>query len=172
MATAIEGVQTPLELYLSTSYQPDCDWIEGELRERNLGQFDHANLQGLLILYLASQSKAVRVLPEQRVKVAARRYRIPDLIVIPRENRESIITQPPLACLEILSPEDSVSDYDDRLRDYIAMGVEHIWVFDPIKQRAWCIDRQGSWIAVDSGQELRCGPLTLTPRDLFRLAAE
>ena len=34
---------TPLPLsiedYLHTSYSPDCDYVDGELQERNLGEF-------------------------------------------------------------------------------------------------------------------------------------
>jgi len=43
VATAV-----PLSEYLNTSYRPDCDYLEGELLERNVGEWDHARLQGLL----------------------------------------------------------------------------------------------------------------------------
>ena len=38
----------PLSEYLETSYRPDCDYLEGELLERNGGEWDHSRLQGLL----------------------------------------------------------------------------------------------------------------------------
>ena len=31
--------------YLNTSYRPDCDYVNGEVRERNLGEMEHARLQ-------------------------------------------------------------------------------------------------------------------------------
>jgi hypothetical protein len=31
--------------YLSTSYRPDCDYVNGIIEERNLGEYDHARLQ-------------------------------------------------------------------------------------------------------------------------------
>ena len=34
-----------IEEYLSTSYRPDCDYVDGEVRERNLGEYPHSNLQ-------------------------------------------------------------------------------------------------------------------------------
>jgi hypothetical protein len=43
----------PLREYLNTSYRPDCDYLEGELLERNVGEWDHARLQGLLSGYLS-----------------------------------------------------------------------------------------------------------------------
>jgi len=36
-----------VEEYLNTSYRPDCDYLEGELLERNVGEWDHSRLQGL-----------------------------------------------------------------------------------------------------------------------------
>ena len=32
----------PLSEYLETSYRPDCDYLEGELLERNVGEWDHS----------------------------------------------------------------------------------------------------------------------------------
>jgi hypothetical protein len=34
----------PLSEYLSTTYRPDCDFLEGELKERNMGEQPHARL--------------------------------------------------------------------------------------------------------------------------------
>ncbi len=31
--------------YLSTSFRPDCDYVDGEVVERNVGEYDHARLQ-------------------------------------------------------------------------------------------------------------------------------
>ena len=38
---------TPIsvEEYLATSYRPDCDFVDGQLIERNLGTKDHSKLQ-------------------------------------------------------------------------------------------------------------------------------
>jgi hypothetical protein len=42
----------PLSEYLGTSYRPDCDYLEGELLERNVGERDHSRSQTLLAAYL------------------------------------------------------------------------------------------------------------------------
>ncbi len=34
-----------VEEYLATSYRPDCDYVDGEVVERNLGEWDHSRLQ-------------------------------------------------------------------------------------------------------------------------------
>ena len=42
--------------YLSTSYRPDCDYVDGEVQERNLGEYDHANIQAFSIEFSAWQA--------------------------------------------------------------------------------------------------------------------
>jgi hypothetical protein len=53
--------------YLSTSYRPDQELIDGQLMERNVGEYDHSNLQGALIAWLTNRQRKwnIRVLPEQ-----------------------------------------------------------------------------------------------------------
>ena len=41
-------LQISLGDYLRTSYHPDCDYVDGEVQERNLGEFDHAVAQAFL----------------------------------------------------------------------------------------------------------------------------
>ena len=44
--------KVPLNEYLDISYRPDCDYLEGELLERNAGEWDHSRLQMALAGYL------------------------------------------------------------------------------------------------------------------------
>jgi hypothetical protein len=46
-----------VEEYLRTSYSPDCDFVDGRIRERNFGEWDHASLQKKLILYFGNREK-------------------------------------------------------------------------------------------------------------------
>lgn len=137
MATA---TTIPLEIYLKTSYRPDCDYVDGEIEERNLGEREHARLQMAIAAWLYARSEAwkIDVLPEQRVRVSATRVRIPDICLVSLELPfENVITHPPVVVIEILSPEDRVSRYNERLEDYRRMGVKHIWVVDPAERKGF-----------------------------------
>jgi Uma2 family endonuclease len=129
VATAV-----PLSEYLNTSYRPDCDYLEGELLKRNVGEWDHARLQGLLYGYLLSCEKrlGILVVPEQRVQVKARRFRVPDITILagPRPSG-GVITEPPFLCVEILSPSDRVVEMQERIGDYLNFGVRYVWLIDP-----------------------------------------
>ena len=43
-------VQISLDEYLRSSYHPDCDYVDGEVQERNWGEFDHAAVQMFLVI--------------------------------------------------------------------------------------------------------------------------
>lgn len=143
MATA---THLPLEQYLATSYHPDCDYIDGEVEERNLGEREHARLQAALCSWFYSRVKNwnMEVLVEQRVRVSERRVRTPDVCLVSLDlPYEKVIATPPFAVIEILSPEDRVVRYNERLEDYRRMGVARIWVADPEERRGF--DWSAGW---------------------------
>ena len=125
---------TRVPVYLQSSYEPDAEYVDGQIEKRPMGEFDHASWQLAILKWFLLHEKDwdIRVLPELRVKVAATRYRVPDVTVLDRSRPiEQIITHPPLAVFEILSPEDRVQRLKLKLEDYRAMGIPEIWVIDP-----------------------------------------
>jgi Uma2 family endonuclease len=124
----------PVEVYLRSSYEPDADYVDGMIEERPMGEFDHASWQQAIQkwFWLHEKEWDIRVRPELRVRVAATRYRIPDVTVLDRSQPiEQIVTHPPLAVFEVLSPEDRMQRLKRKLEDYRAMGIPEIWVIDP-----------------------------------------
>jgi Uma2 family endonuclease len=124
----------PVEVYLRSSYEPDAEYVDGKIEERPMGEFDHALWQQAILkwFWLHEKEWNILALPELRVKVAATRFRVPDVTLLDRgQPREQIITHPPLAVFEILSPEDSLQRLKRRLEDYRVMGIPEIWVIDP-----------------------------------------
>jgi Uma2 family endonuclease len=140
------AITVPLSEYLETSYRPDCEFIDGELRERNVGEFDHSRLQTVLASYFYSREKlwGICVIVEQRVQVKSTRYRVPDITVVagPRPSSQ-ILREPPFLCVEILSPDDGMSDMQERIDDYLDFGVPHVWVLNPRTRRAFLYTPDG-----------------------------
>ena len=75
MATS---VHIPVEEYLRTVYRPDCDYVDGEVQERNLGEQYHGLLQATFAMIFGNHEEewGLRVITEQRVQVSSSRYRI------------------------------------------------------------------------------------------------
>jgi Uma2 family endonuclease len=125
----------PVEVYLKSSdYEPDAEYVDGEIEERPMGQWDHASWQQAIQKWFWARELqwGVRVRPELRVRVAPSRFRVPDVTLVDADRPvEQIITHPPLAVFEVLSPEDTVKRLNRKLEDYAAMGIPQIWVVDP-----------------------------------------
>jgi len=142
---------TSLAEYLATSYHPDRDYVDGEVQERNLGEFEHAAIQAFLTSWFFAHRHEwqLHVLPEMRLRVTSERVRVPDVCLVRRDQPiEQVITRPPLAVLEILSPEDRVQRYNERLGDYREMGVRHIWVIDPAGKTGYVCGTT-AWLPVE-----------------------
>ena len=139
------GTQIPVEEYLASTYDPDCDYIDGHLEERNLGEWDHASLQMRIaaFLYARQDQWGIRVVPELRVRVSPTRFRIPDVCVFLSDPEEEVPTKPPFICIEVLSPEDRMSRVEKRLQDFLKMGVPYVWVLDPRTKQAFVATADG-----------------------------
>lgn len=126
-------VRISLQEYLETSYRPDREYIDGEVRERNVGKWEHARLQALLAAWFLSKESAWQVMAstEQRTRVAASRVRVADLVIVEAGPQPDVIAEPPVLVVEILSPDDTYSDLEERVTDYRRMGVKAIWAIDP-----------------------------------------
>jgi Uma2 family endonuclease len=122
------------EEYLHTSYSPDCGFQDGVLMERHVGTESHSWLQAALVAYFFRRRKAwiITVYPEQRIKVRAGKYMIPDVCVVkgPRA-KEAVLSTPPLLVIEILSPEDRPVRVNKTVHDWREFGVPYVWVIDP-----------------------------------------
>jgi Uma2 family endonuclease len=146
------ATQISVDEYLKTTYRPDRDYVDGEVLERNLGEYDHSRPQMRLIMFLGARETEwrIRVVPEQRVQVNPNRFRIPDVCVVLAESPvEAIFEHPPFICIEILSKDDTFKSVTERLDDYIAMGVANIWVIEPHTRRGYIYNADGFLEAKD-----------------------
>ncbi|SRR5258706_666710 len=162
--------QVSVREYLSTTYDPDCDYVDGEIVERNVGEHDHGRLQGLTFAFLLSREKlwGIRVVLETRVQVRPDRFRIPDVGVLAGDSpREQIITRPPILCIEVLSPKDRLSRLQDRIDDYFSMGVPHVWILDPESRRGYHYTSDGMREVKDGILRLPGSPVEVPIAELF-----
>lgn len=57
---------------------------------------------------------------------------MPDVAILDAaDSQERIVTRPPIAVFEVLSPEDYFKRLMRKLGDYEQMGIPAIWVVDP-----------------------------------------
>lgn len=123
-----------VEEYLRSSFEPDAEYVNGQIEERAVGENDHSAWQDAILAWFRQQrvEAQIRVRPEQRVQVAANNFRVPDVTILDRNLPiEQIVTQPPLAVFEVLFPADSLKSVMAKCGDYERMGIRTIVVLDP-----------------------------------------
>ncbi len=157
--------------YLATSYRPDCDFVDGELQGRNLGELEHALLQGAIFAWFWARRGEWNILPlpEQRVQVAPTRFRVPDVTVLRIDQpREPIVTTPPLILIEVLSKDDTLRSMRERVDDYLNFGVQHVWILDPATRRAYVCSRTGFQEPESGVLAVPGTPIRLVLSELFK----
>ncbi len=145
--------------YLRSSYDPDVDYVDGVLEERNVGEFDHSDLQCEIVRWVRNRSKesGLNAFAELRTRIGSGRYRVPDIVILQGKRPQTrVLEVAPFVAIEILSPEDRLSRIQQRIDDYLAMGTPFVWLIDPDTRRAW-VYRPGSIEECKDGN-LHAGP--------------
>jgi len=129
-----------VEEYLRTTSDPDCEYVRGVLTERAMPTYDHAAWQTALLQWFGAHKFEWNIiaLAELHMCVSPDEFRIPDVTILSRSApREQIITHPPLAVFEVLSPTDLMSATLIKLEAYQQMGIPAIWLIDPARPAYW-----------------------------------
>jgi Uma2 family endonuclease len=154
--------------YLSTNYKPACDYIDGVLRQKSWGNRNHGVTQGLLASLIWKEFRDFQPAIEVTVKIRAGKYFVPDLIVLRRDRiQDPYPTEPVHLCVEILSPEDRISETFAKCEEYHAWGVETAWVIDPEARRAWEYRQGQRPLDVSQTGTLTAEGISISMTDLF-----
>jgi len=141
----IMGAKTaiPAEEYLHTSFPGvDPEYREGELLERTMPDYLHGRTQLLLGIFFEAlrRSLSVYACSETRMKLREGLYLIPDVAVFWPSAPGLIPDSPPLVAIEVLSPDDRLTAVREKLQEYRAWGVPHVWLVDPYSRRLYTCD--------------------------------
>ena len=135
-----------VEEYLHTSFEgSDCEYFDGEVVERKMGEIPHGDVQLALGRALSTRrpTLGIRVIPEIRIQIHGRRFRVADLAVWRHDDiGTGIPTVPPFLAIEILLPEDRMVRMLPKIHEYLSIGVEYVWIIDPQEPAAMCFSQQ------------------------------
>ena len=157
-----------VEEYLHTSF-PDLDreYRDGAAVERALPDYLHGKTQGLLSAFFLALGKQLSLHPcvETRMRVRPNRYLIPDVAVFHPDEPHAVPEIPPLIAIEILSPDDRLSEVREKLEEYRTWGVPHVWLVDPRSRRFYKCD---AGLTETSSLKVPELGIEITPHDLFK----
>lgn len=159
-----------VEDYLSMAFEHDCEYVDGVIEERDLGEFEHAYVQGILVTLFNNHRAdwGVYALPEQRVQTRKAHFRVPDITIL-REGtkREGILTHPPLLVIEVQSPDVPMRRTTIKAAEYRAFGIEHVWVIDPYARVAYRGTEAGLELLRTGELVIPGTPIRVFPEELF-----
>ena len=136
-----------LDDFLHRRYENEreCEYIDGYLLERTGGEMAHSRLHAE-VGYWFSQHRDewnIHVAMSYSMWTSPTRIRVPDLVIMDDNLRENIRITPPLLCVEILAPEDTLLSLCKRCNDFLTMGTRNIWLFDPMERVAYTYTGHG-----------------------------
>lgn len=108
----------------------------------------------------------IHAVPECRLNIRARKYRVPDVMVLQAAAcYPPVIEQPPILCIDVVSPDDRLPDLVIRAGDYWTRGVPVTWILDPETKQSFIYSDQGT--VETSGPVLRHGQIELPVAELL-----
>ncbi|HWG20886.1 MAG TPA: Uma2 family endonuclease [Terracidiphilus sp.] len=159
-----------VEEYLSTVYEHDCEYVDGVIEERDLGEFEHSYVQGLLITMfnMHEEDWGVFALPEQRIQTRKTHFRIPDVTILREGTKyEGILTHPPFLVIEVQSPEVPMRRTAAKAAEYRDFGIEHVWVLDPYARVAYRGTTDGLELVRTGELSIPDTPIRIVPSEIF-----
>ena len=142
--SAVQQTAT-FEEYVDFCAQQDARYelVRGELQQMNppsvlhfrIAKFLERIFDEAIAQYLdANQWEAFREAGQRTEQASSR---LPDVAILSRQEADRLLSQtavfqsPALLVVEIVSPSSASEHYEDKLREYQAIGVQEYWIVDP-----------------------------------------
>ena len=162
------GTAVSVDEYLRTADKPNCEYIDGVLVQKPMPTWMHSELQYQIAYMIRTFFPRFEAMPELTVRIDAKRYLIPDLAVQERGTRQRPYAVTPIhLCIEIVSPEDRMSEVFAKCETYHEWGTLITWIVDPQSRRAWEYVKGYAPEQIASDGELRAGEIHLRVAQVF-----
>jgi Uma2 family endonuclease len=145
---------------------PDREFRDGEIVERTTPDYLHGRTQALIAFFFETLRRQFSVFAcvETRMKLRDGLYLIPDVAVFWPSQPELVPEAPPLVAIEVLSSDDRLTAVREKLQEYLAWGVPHVWLVDPHSRRLYLCATGLTEVTSFAIPELG---ITLGPEQLF-----
>lgn len=158
------------EQYRRVIFRPDAHFVDGRIIPRHLGDSVHGHTVSYVCCALQSTCNAIDLSTciSLRLQVCPSRIRVCDITILKAGTPyEAVPTIPPLLCVEILAPGQLPLEELDTLADYLRMGVQNLWLIDPLRRAAFTFDATGLHEADPTHLSIPNTPIHLDLTDAF-----
>jgi Uma2 family endonuclease len=180
MATTATGPMTAEDLARLPDDGFQYELVRGELRRMSPASFEPSNIAARILIEIGSYAKAHGLGEVTGADGGYVLERGPDTVRAPdvafvradrlptREQRQHFAPIAPDLAVEVVSPSDRMGDVEEKVEQYLALGVPMVWVFHP-RRRTVTVRRPGLEPRVLGGGEVLDGDEILPG---FRLSAD
>lgn len=159
-----------IDEYLGRHDEPACELVAGELLPKPMGTIEHRRMERRLVQILArfEQQGLGEVVHELSI-LQGDDVRIPDVVFAPPGAHwdRGLLADPPVLCIEILSPSQSPRELFAKCEAHHAGGVPYCWIVDPIQDLAWEYHRSSPVRLVSQPASLQAGAISASLAELF-----
>ncbi len=127
--------------------KPAYEYWDGKAVQKSMPTLLHGFLQFLIMKML--DAAGWNTASEVRLKIVPHAEPVPDVIAVREQIEGRYPTSAPDLCVEILSPDDTLSQALQKAAHYIQWGTECVWIVDPDKRTAWLLQKgspEPTWI--------------------------
>ncbi len=149
MAVAVVAGPMTLDEFLDRDYERS-ELLGGEVRPKPVPTLVHARMEKRLDRLLTALYGDLRVVSEVSLRIGDESP-IPDLVVLASGTPDvyrGIVAEPPLLCVEVVSPSQTPEEMCAKCLRYLRFGVPYCWVVDPDARRAWEMSPTGAFTEV------------------------
>ena len=147
--TAQVAIGLSLDEFIDHGYE-HSELFGGEVRPKPMPGLKHGRMEGRLNRVLGLVFGEERVAPEVNLKIGEESP-CPDAIVLESGSPElyrDFVAEPPLLCIEVVSPSQQPRELFVKCLRYRDFGVPYCWVIDPVAKRAWEMTGTGDFAEV------------------------
>ncbi len=148
MAGLPNSTLVSVEEYQNTAYDPDVEFVDGVLVERQMGDWLHSLIQSNVLFALRRKYPHLKVVAELRSSVTNTRYRLPDVSVLLAPPKTKYLADAAFLVVEVLSEGDVMSVVVEKLKEYANKGVPNIWLIDP-RLQLLCVYRPPTLVEIE-----------------------
>jgi Uma2 family endonuclease len=136
------GTRMSIADFIAADYGREFELVDGELRERHVGNYSHSRIEALLGAWFIQNEDGwgAVALIEMDTIILPSSFLKPDVALVPFGAAPDRLVDPPLLTIEVLSPSDTLRKQMEKCEQYRELGVRSMWIIDPENRTGWAWD--------------------------------
>lgn len=169
-STTLIPVDRYIHDYIDRGLKPPCEFLDGSLRPKPMGDLQHGWIQALIASIINQSCPGFRALTELHVRIRADEFLIPDVAVLRKPVRKHGYpgpSEPVHLFIEVRSDSQTVDELLTKCREYHRWGVPFCWIVDAEAEAVWQFSQGQQPLQVDIHGSVHAGEIGIDVAKIF-----